>query len=154
MSDRIPRLRSAGILALALVALAGAGSRGDESRWVGTWAASPQLTVLVKDPTRDDDLQRLGQQLLDQVDAFVTQVQRQIANDGYRLLDAGEHRCVPVTAAAVQRQDHGIGGSQDCLVVLIGSRLHAVGDREIAARTKSKGLQYRLPSRHPVAARR
>jgi lysophospholipase L1-like esterase len=30
--------------ALAFVALAGAGARGDEGRWVGTWAASPQLT--------------------------------------------------------------------------------------------------------------
>ena len=44
MTDRIPRLRSAGLMALAIVALAGAGARGDEGRWVGTWAASPQLT--------------------------------------------------------------------------------------------------------------
>ena len=36
--------RPAGLLALALVALAGAGARGDEGRWVGTWAASPQRT--------------------------------------------------------------------------------------------------------------
>ena len=44
MTSRIPRPRPAGLLALALVALAGAGSRGEEGRWVGTWAASPQLT--------------------------------------------------------------------------------------------------------------
>ena len=31
-------------LALALVAMTGAGARGDEGRWVGTWAASPQRT--------------------------------------------------------------------------------------------------------------
>jgi hypothetical protein len=37
---RIPRP----LLALALVGLAGAGARGDEGRWVGTWAAAPQLT--------------------------------------------------------------------------------------------------------------
>jgi lysophospholipase L1-like esterase len=43
MSD-IPRPRPAGLLALALVALMGAGARGGEARWVGTWAASPQLT--------------------------------------------------------------------------------------------------------------
>ncbi len=41
MTDRIPRRRPAGLLALALVALTGAGARGDEGRWVGTWAASP-----------------------------------------------------------------------------------------------------------------
>ena len=40
----IPRPRPASLLALALVALAGAGSRGEEGPWVGTWAASPQLT--------------------------------------------------------------------------------------------------------------
>jgi hypothetical protein len=40
----IPRPRPANLLALALVALAGAASRGDEEKWVGTWAASPQLT--------------------------------------------------------------------------------------------------------------
>ena len=44
MTSRIPRPRPAGLLALALVALTGAGARGDEGRWVGTWAASPQLT--------------------------------------------------------------------------------------------------------------
>jgi lysophospholipase L1-like esterase len=37
---RTPRL----LLALALVALAGDVARGDEGRWVGTWAAAPQLT--------------------------------------------------------------------------------------------------------------
>ena len=44
MTDGISRLRPAGVLALALVALAAAGTRGDEGHWVGTWAASPQLT--------------------------------------------------------------------------------------------------------------
>ena len=44
MTDRIPRLAAAGLLALALVALTGAGAGGDEGRWVGTWAASPQRT--------------------------------------------------------------------------------------------------------------
>jgi lysophospholipase L1-like esterase len=44
MTNRIPRPRPAGLLALALVALTGAGARGDEGRWVGTWAASPQRT--------------------------------------------------------------------------------------------------------------
>ena len=32
------------LLALVVVALTGAGARGDESHWVGTWAAAPQLT--------------------------------------------------------------------------------------------------------------
>jgi lysophospholipase L1-like esterase len=44
MMSRIPRLGAASILAVTLVALTGAGARGDEGRWVGTWAASPQLT--------------------------------------------------------------------------------------------------------------
>src|SRR6516162_3596137 len=46
MPSRIPRLRRKALpgLALALVALTGAGAREDEGRWVGTWAASPQLT--------------------------------------------------------------------------------------------------------------
>ncbi len=44
MASRIPRSRPAGLLALVLVTLTGAGARGDEGRWVGTWAASPQLT--------------------------------------------------------------------------------------------------------------
>jgi lysophospholipase L1-like esterase len=44
MTNRTPRLRPAGLLALALVALTGAGARGDEGRWVGTWAAAPQRT--------------------------------------------------------------------------------------------------------------
>jgi lysophospholipase L1-like esterase len=44
MTDRIPRLHPERLVALALVALAGAGTRGDEGRWVGTWAASPQRT--------------------------------------------------------------------------------------------------------------
>jgi lysophospholipase L1-like esterase len=44
MENRAPRPRPAGLLALALVALTGAGAGGDEGRWVGTWAASPQLT--------------------------------------------------------------------------------------------------------------
>ena len=44
MTDRIRRLGPAGVLALELIALAGAGARGDEGRWVGTWAASPQRT--------------------------------------------------------------------------------------------------------------
>jgi lysophospholipase L1-like esterase len=44
MTKRIDRLRPVGLLALVLVALAGAGARGDEGRWVGTWAASPQRT--------------------------------------------------------------------------------------------------------------
>ena len=44
MTNRILRRRPAGLLALTLVALTGAGARGDESRWVGTWAASPQRT--------------------------------------------------------------------------------------------------------------
>ena len=44
MTDGISRLRPAGVLALALVAMAGGGTRGDEGHWVGTWAAAPQLT--------------------------------------------------------------------------------------------------------------
>jgi lysophospholipase L1-like esterase len=44
MKNRITRRRAASLLALALVALTGAGARGDEGRWVGTWAASPQRT--------------------------------------------------------------------------------------------------------------
>ncbi len=44
MTDRIPRLRPGGPPGPALAALAGAGTRGGESRWVGTWAASPQRT--------------------------------------------------------------------------------------------------------------
>jgi lysophospholipase L1-like esterase len=44
MMSRIPRLRPAALLALTLVALSGAGPRGNEGRWLGTWAASPQLT--------------------------------------------------------------------------------------------------------------
>jgi hypothetical protein len=51
--SRIPRPRLACLLALTLVALTGAGSRGDEGRWVGTWAASPQLT----EPCGDDPRQ-------------------------------------------------------------------------------------------------
>src|SRR4051812_34641257 len=43
MMSRI-RPRSVGLLALALIALTGAGSTAEEGRWVGTWAASPQLT--------------------------------------------------------------------------------------------------------------
>jgi lysophospholipase L1-like esterase len=44
MTRSILRRHAAALLALALVALTGAGARGDEGRWVGTWAASPQLT--------------------------------------------------------------------------------------------------------------
>jgi lysophospholipase L1-like esterase len=44
MSSRRLRTRPAGLLALVVVALSGAIARGDEGRWVGTWAASPQLT--------------------------------------------------------------------------------------------------------------
>src|SRR6516165_10405995 len=44
MTNRILGRRPAYLLALTLVALTGAGARGDESRWVGTWAASPQRT--------------------------------------------------------------------------------------------------------------
>ena len=44
MTKRLTCLRPAGLLALALVAAAGAGTRGDEGHWVGTWAASPQRT--------------------------------------------------------------------------------------------------------------
>jgi lysophospholipase L1-like esterase len=44
MRDRIARPRPSGILAFALAVLTGAGVRGDEGRWVGSWAASPQLT--------------------------------------------------------------------------------------------------------------
>jgi hypothetical protein len=36
MTDRIPRIWPAGLLALALVAMDGAGARGDDGRWVGT----------------------------------------------------------------------------------------------------------------------
>src|SRR4051812_44640619 len=43
MMSRI-RPRSVGLLALALIALTGAGSTAEEGRWVGAWAASPQLT--------------------------------------------------------------------------------------------------------------
>ncbi len=50
MTDHIPRLRPAGLLALVLVALTGLGTRGDEGRWVGTWAASPQRTEPVNMP--------------------------------------------------------------------------------------------------------
>jgi lysophospholipase L1-like esterase len=44
MMTRNNRRRPAGLAALALVVLTGPGARGDEGRWVGTWAASPQLT--------------------------------------------------------------------------------------------------------------
>jgi lysophospholipase L1-like esterase len=46
MMNRIPRPRPARILSLALafIVLTGASARSDEIRWVGTWAASPQLT--------------------------------------------------------------------------------------------------------------
>jgi lysophospholipase L1-like esterase len=44
MTDRISLLHPAVLLAMAFVALAGAGTRADEGRWVGTWAASPQRT--------------------------------------------------------------------------------------------------------------
>jgi lysophospholipase L1-like esterase len=44
MTDGSSRLRPTGVLALALVAMAGGGTRGDEGHWVGTWAASPQRT--------------------------------------------------------------------------------------------------------------
>jgi lysophospholipase L1-like esterase len=44
MSSRIPRPFVAGLLALSLVAPMGAGAGGGEGRWVGTWAAAPQLT--------------------------------------------------------------------------------------------------------------
>jgi lysophospholipase L1-like esterase len=44
MTDVMSRLRPAGVLALTLVALAAAGTLGDEGHWVGTWASSPQLT--------------------------------------------------------------------------------------------------------------
>jgi len=36
--------RPAGLLVVVFVTQMGAGARGDEGRWVGTWAASPQLT--------------------------------------------------------------------------------------------------------------
>jgi lysophospholipase L1-like esterase len=43
---RLPCPCSTSFLALAIVVLMvpGAGARGDEGRWVGTWTASPQLT--------------------------------------------------------------------------------------------------------------
>jgi lysophospholipase L1-like esterase len=44
MTHRIFRPRPAEFLALALIAMAGARTRGDEGRWVGTWTASPQRT--------------------------------------------------------------------------------------------------------------
>jgi hypothetical protein len=44
MTNRIARTRLSSLLALALVTLTGAFASGDEGRWVGTWAASPQLT--------------------------------------------------------------------------------------------------------------
>jgi lysophospholipase L1-like esterase len=44
MTNRITRRRPASLLALAFVALTGAGARGDEGRWVGSWAASSQRT--------------------------------------------------------------------------------------------------------------
>lgn len=40
----IPRALLASLLAAALVVPTGAGPRGDEAQWVGTWAAAPQLT--------------------------------------------------------------------------------------------------------------
>ena len=44
MTSRIARPRAAGLLALILVTVTGAGAKGDDGRWVGTWAAAPQLT--------------------------------------------------------------------------------------------------------------
>ena len=44
MMNRITRLRAAGLVAIALVALNGASTRGGEARWVGTWSAAPQRT--------------------------------------------------------------------------------------------------------------
>ena len=44
MTSRITRPRTAGLLALVFVTVTGAGASGDEGRWVGTWAAAPQLT--------------------------------------------------------------------------------------------------------------
>ncbi len=42
MTNRTARRTAAGLLALAFIALTGADARGDDGRWVGTWAASPQ----------------------------------------------------------------------------------------------------------------
>ncbi len=44
MTNRISRRSLVGVLALVFVALTGADAWGDEGRWVGTWAASPQRT--------------------------------------------------------------------------------------------------------------
>jgi lysophospholipase L1-like esterase len=44
MTNRFLRRPRADVLALSLVVMAGASARGDEGRWVGTWAASPQRT--------------------------------------------------------------------------------------------------------------
>jgi hypothetical protein len=48
MTNRIPRRRPAGLLALVLVSLTGAGARGDEGRWVGTWAAAPTSGAAIR----------------------------------------------------------------------------------------------------------
>jgi lysophospholipase L1-like esterase len=47
---RFARPGPMGVLALVLATLTGAGARGDEGHWVGTWAASPQLTELANMP--------------------------------------------------------------------------------------------------------
>jgi lysophospholipase L1-like esterase len=44
MTYRISRRSVVGLLALVFVALNEADARGDDGRWVGTWAASPQRT--------------------------------------------------------------------------------------------------------------
>jgi lysophospholipase L1-like esterase len=44
MPNRLSCRRRAGLLALTLVASSWVGALGDEGRWVGTWAASPQRT--------------------------------------------------------------------------------------------------------------
>jgi lysophospholipase L1-like esterase len=44
MTSGVLRPQPAALLTLALVALTGASAIGSEERWVGTWAASPQLT--------------------------------------------------------------------------------------------------------------
>jgi lysophospholipase L1-like esterase len=46
----VPRSRRARLPALVLVIMTGVSATGDEGRWVGTWAASPQLVEPVNMP--------------------------------------------------------------------------------------------------------
>jgi lysophospholipase L1-like esterase len=50
IATRIARPRPTALLPLLLAALASGGARADDGRWVGTWAASPQLVEPVNMP--------------------------------------------------------------------------------------------------------